>query len=1568
MANHESFRNIIERWNIERKNLLDLSLRNALLNYRPTKRRGIQVVDESSREIFKLLVTENKAMYFAPALEQILLDANLNARDTRRSKDPLTDSWLQTPLPEKVLQAKLLATYHDARTYIEERGNNILFLSLGMIKWYEDETSDKEHFAPILLVPVSLSRTTIREKFVLRYNDDEIEENVSLSEKLKNDFGIKYPQFPGADDIDVDGYMSAIGKAINRQKRWAVAADYIVLGFFSFGKFLMYRDLDNAAWSKERQPTDHFLIRALLQDGFKDEKPALDENDYLDQHCAPDDSFQVVDADSSQLLAILDVKAGKNIVIQGPPGTGKSQTITNLIAEAIGQKKRVLFVAEKMAALEVVKRRLDQKGLGDACLELHSSYAKKTTLLDELKRTFNLGKPQSENSTAGYSYYTHVRDKLNDYSAALNTPIGTTGYTPFTLIGEMVALRRQLESVQFPPIPVDQNSIDVSCIWNRSDIERWVSIIKGLEGLLAIMGVPNEHPFRGCQFHAIMPNDRVRIKAALASSMEAFETFLGKTRQFAAYEGMETAANLAHLDIQFRIAEMAINAPDIAGVNLDINTWNTNRLSINAAVSAGLAFADIHAKYNGVLRPDAWAHDLTETRQVLGAYQTKWWRWFHSQYRVARQHMKSIFQDRATKHVTDILAVADAIVEANKLNTVIIDNSSLGSLVYGHKWRGVDSAWIALQHIAAWIAELHGKIAAEYVPNSIISFLAGNPPLDEVKLSADQTRETYRILRVSLATLYDLLEYQVDYRGGFDNAEFVEQSARLNNMAHDVARANDMAAYNRYIHSLKEANIGWIEEYSFCWPGAVTQLANLFLYNWFESVLRRTFGERPILVNLLGSEHDELVRRFRNKDQTLLGLNQLRLASLHWEQMPRYSEEGQLGILRREFEKRRHNLPIRRLIMSAKNAIQALKPIFMMSPISIASFLPPDSVDFDLVIFDEASQVKPVDAYGALLRAKQVVVVGDSKQLPPTTFFDKMVDDWEEEGEEEQSGSADMESILGLMNSKGAQTRPLLWHYRSKHESLIAVSNKEFYENRLLIFPSPNKASGNIGIVYHNNPNSIYDRGKSKTNQIEAKEIARAIMDHAHKTPDLTLGVAALNIEQMQAIIDQLEILRRDDASCEEYFASHPYEPFFIKNLESVQGDQRDVILISIGFGRSGEGNYISMNFGPLNKSGGERRLNVLITRARQRCEVFSNLSYRDIDLTRTQSRGIPALKTYLQYAETGILDTPYLSERDAGSPFEEAVAQQLKSLGYEVHRQIGSAGFFIDLAIIDPALPGKYVIGLECDGATYHSARTARDRDRLRQEVLENLGWRIYRIWSTDWFTDPERELKKTVLAIEDAKAAQGVPPKSCSDNPLKKDLPIRRNRPVARKHKYGNSDYVIADLGRINTKGMPLYALNPESLADLATQVVSVESPVHVEDVVQRIVDAAGIRRIGNRIQEAIEGGIRLAEKNGEIVRRKDFLWYYRITSPHVRDRSALAASARKMERIAPEEIEHAIIISVKNSYGMDFHHVASATCHLLGFSHLTDAIRIHIERLLNRLIKNEYLILSDGQVLPK
>ena len=434
----------------------------------------------------------------------------------------------------------------------------------------------------------------------------------------------------------------------------------------------------------------------------------------------------------------------------------------------------------------------------------------------------------------------------------------------------------------------------------------------------------------------------------------------------------------------------------------------------------------------------------------------------------------------------------------------------------------------------------------------------------------------------------------------------------------------------------------------------------------------------------------------------------------------------------------------------------------MMSPLSVATFIPPNSVEFDLVVFDEASQVKPVDAFGAIVRGKQTVVVGDSRQLPPTDFFAALVMDGD-------GAAGDMESILDLFSAKNAPERMLRWHYRSRHESLIAVSNMEFYDNRLQLFPSPDAAKEEVGLIYHHLSDTTYDRGGSRSNLKEAQIVAKKIMEHAKSRPNLTLGVATFSIAQRQAVQDQLELLRRQDSSCEEtFFNAHPEEPFFVKNLENVQGDERDIIFISIGYGRDANGE-LTMNFGPLNKDGGERRLNVLITRARRRCEVFTNLTADDIDLSRTNARGIVALKRYLKYAQTGKAEIARPSNRESDSPFEDAVADALRGCGYEVDHQIGSSGYFIDLGIKDPERPGRYLLGIECDGATYHSAQSARDRDRIRQQVLEDLGWRIHRIWSTDWFRNPDRELKKAAEAIEAAKAHAGSPPVAIHENNIK-------------------------------------------------------------------------------------------------------------------------------------------------------------------------------------------------------
>lgn len=343
---------------------------------------------------------------------------------------------------------------------------------------------------------------------------------------------------------------------------------------------------------------------------------------------------------------------------------------------------------------------------------------------------------------------------------------------------------------------------------------------------------------------------------------------------------------------------------------------------------------------------------------------------------------------------------------------------------------------------------------------------------------------------------------------------------------------------------------------------------------------------------------------------------------------------------------------------------------------------------------------------------------------------------------------------MDLFNSQGAPSRTLRWHYRSRHESLIAVSNREFYDNGLVVFSSPDEGREGAGLQYHHLPDAVYDRGRSRTNPVEAETVAQAVMEHAARNPGLSLGVAAFSQAQAQAIEDRVETLRRQDDSLEGFFSAHPDEPFFVKNLENVQGDERDAIFISVGYGR-GERGLVNQNFGPLNNEGGERRLNVLITRSKRQCRVFTNLRHEDIS---SQTAGMRALRTFLAYAESGQMpDNPYVSSFEVDSPFQREVAKRLEERGYLVRQEVASGGRFVDIGIVDPQRPGRYIIGIECDGAAYHSSRSARDRDRLREELLRSLGWELHRIWSTDWFHNPERELERAVEVIE--KAKQGRP-----------------------------------------------------------------------------------------------------------------------------------------------------------------------------------------------------------------
>ena len=455
-----------------RKDLLDLGIRNSLLNYRPPKTRGVEIVGADSAEIFEQLVSERASLTFL--------------HDQSRS-----GAGLPTRIEEETLKRRLLTTMLAANSHIEERGSNILFLALGMLHWFEDDASNKELRAPLLLVPVQLVRNSARERFTLKVSDEDIEENLSLAAKLRNDYGVKLADLPDLEDLDFSEWFNGIADAVSGLRRWRVEPNEISLGFFSFGKFLMYKDLEPEAWGLDQQTEAPPLLSALLGDGFASEPSPVGEDEYLDHLISPDALAQVVDMDSSQALALLDIRAGRHLVILGPPGTGKSQTITNVIADAVSQGKRVLFVAEKMAALEVVKRRLDKVSVGDACLELHSHTANKKALLHELRRTVQLGRPHAPRGRFDLDQYTQLRGQLNAYCTAVNEPVGDSDYTPQQLMGELVAIRRALGGTELPRFESNGESRP---LFKRRDVQRLLTPVTALQQHLGVMGLPVPSP------------------------------------------------------------------------------------------------------------------------------------------------------------------------------------------------------------------------------------------------------------------------------------------------------------------------------------------------------------------------------------------------------------------------------------------------------------------------------------------------------------------------------------------------------------------------------------------------------------------------------------------------------------------------------------------------------------------------------------------------------------------------------------------------------------------------------------------------------------------------------------------------------------------------------------------------------------------------------------------------------------------------------------------------------------------------------------------------------------------
>lgn len=1415
----------------------------------------------------------------------------------------------------------LLSIKKKAYEFRENKGLNCLYLSFGFINWKEEGNKGKNMRSPLLLVPVSLSQNSIADPIVLSRIDDEIICNDALIQKMRIAFGIEFPEY--IDGVSYNDYFRKVSK-VCKSMDWFVDQSDVQLSLFSYLKMAMYKDIEN---NKELIKNNEIINYVTNNKNSISNYTDVTQNEKTNII----DNYNILDADSSQQEAIEFAKDGNSFVLQGPPGTGKSQTITNIIASLISQGKKVLFVSEKAAALQVVYDRLEKSGLSEFCLSLHNPNAKRRETIEQLiatiqksKKKYTLGKNVNES----LEKLEFLKKKLNGYDEQLHSFINPIGMSIYSLFGKIEKyskfdfidyhfdnvldiskddLQHIIQLLNSLSNLIRENGYLYDCIWYGSDVSKFtfefkkeyeieskkyvnlldlcISFCNDINNLIGIdttnynvkdvlclsdkidflLTTPQVNynwinldidstinEVNNCRNYEILYNNNIDKEEKLSYYFNAVKNAISNLKiyqndyDYKNYSNNIAFLNLNPIEISDIIHDLTIEIKNyrlaLDDLKFDIedknstkieNESNDKELEIvkkeysslkkkleNAVVDFNTLRSQISEKYDdNVLELDIdsmLSRYRTEYNKITRIFNSK----FNKDQKDLQSYSKTGIKYKYHDQILNLNNLRDTKNAKNKKLSIQKDfdtiNDKLNTIE--KKKAEINKKY---QDISEKIDILISRV--KQYENNILSAINAIENshnheteslhqkyflcLDNIKqlLDYDLSNKSYDLLINKLEWINQFKSIHNNYNMNIDfevsicdkdndalkNLDNLRKSLTFIDNKHKTINIDKIRLFSYNVEkdivilSLdkskefleKSIDMIYLMDFYVDYNNIESELEKLgvhdlanvieasklrydsivgsFLKCYYSACYDKIIEDYPDIKSFRRRNHDSIVDNFRKLDVETFSISSSSIISKLSNNLPDFDSFMTAGIevslLKREISKKRKLMPLRKLIASIPTLLPKMKPCIMMSPLSVSTYFASSDYHFDTVIFDEASQIKTEDAICSIMRGNQVIIAGDSKQMPPTDFFNTSFDDENiyDEDDDTINELGAYESLLEEFSTLPSKT--LLWHYRSKNESLISFSNLNFYDNSLITFPSALDDNENTGVEYVYVRDGRYSKNLGG-NIKEAEKVADLVFEHFKNEPSRSIGIIAFGELQQNAIEDAITKRREVMPEFERFFGDDLLEPLFVKNLETVQGNERDTIIFSIGYAPD-ENNNFRMNFGPLSLSGGERRLNVAITRARYNLKLVGSIKSTDIAVDRIHHQGPKLLQKYIEFAINNRIniENNLINSRSIDT-FNKCIYKFLLANNYDVDANVGCSEYKIDFAIKAENTPNKYVIGIECDGFMYHSAINTRERDRLRTSVLKNMGWTMYRVWSTEWIRNPEMEQQRLLNAIQDA------------------------------------------------------------------------------------------------------------------------------------------------------------------------------------------------------------------------